>query len=969
MKSLSILLIPWILYGTIYFNDNFEDSTLSRWTTRGTVQCEIDPAPSKYWEDEDINPDFIRLQYHGIVSMMIHDDSDQEFGYASLSFPSMPVSTEYLVEFYFHFMDKHKNTFKNFLLYKPEVWVEDRGLLADIVLKLHVVKGDSLPLTVIDDNGSHSNVYWLKPDTIFTLDYGADFDIPQWMGVHDFPIERWYRFQIHKISGDSIVLFINGQLIDTYKSLSGNNNPDKFTIGTENAVIEGGVGIFDDFVITTPPQGQHPRLLFNALELPELRSRKTDNTSTIQRTYQQYWNKIVEKSNGFISGNRPIYTINFPYYEPSYTADSIQFLRSWFWHVDVVEKIPRRFETIGLRWIIGELDPNNPNEPDTAFLNYLRTTINSFANWNHWMKPLEYRGLIMKHNSTFEFALSLGYDIVFDFLTNYEKMSVQNALLSQGIVPQYLCWKTRGFDDPYVPYYPGHPQWISGMIGFMALVLDDDSLRNFYADFSEAIIESLYIGAQETEMIPVFGPDGMYAHGSLNYSSANLNWLTPFWEANRRVRNRNIFQDLNYKNRFENYPIFRLYMLCPGVSREFKSGNTPWTTSPWHMSFCYVTNQQNRPGQWFYKRLYSYSVADEWTDYQYWGMNFLFLDDDLVPNTPTHFIGKNFGNFWIGMRTGFGIDMPNGISDVNEVAMVLDAYGKTPIHMHQSRNNFVVGSQGSWLINEHEGMRTHYESFYHNTIVVDSIWNNGDGAYGQHGNSRGDFKGFYTDNNYCYCANGVDENCYVRMEKFIRKVIFTKEGYIVMKDEVESSNPQEPRTYLWLAHVIPNQIYGDSLIEKTNKFHIKFFSPADREINSWPTGTPSFGVYVANTTPAVTSEFLSVIVIKRSGYSWPPSIKKIDGTTMLGADINSSVVVLYGKGQAGSVGNVIYDIDHSFLNLKNILSDLMSNHQYYVYLNNQYTTSFRSTDCGTGYFNITSSFSENSITVTDVSPE
>uniref|UniRef100_A0A7V0Z5D6 DUF4962 domain-containing protein n=1 Tax=candidate division WOR-3 bacterium TaxID=2052148 RepID=A0A7V0Z5D6_UNCW3 len=584
------------------------------------------------------------------------------------------------------------------------------------------------------------------------------------------------------------------------------------------------------------------------------------------------------------------------------------------------------------------------------------------------MKPIEYRGLIMKHNSTFEFALSLGYDIIFDSLTNYEKMSIQNALLSQGIVPQYLCWKTRAFEDPAVPFYPGHPQWISGMIGFMALVLDDDNLPNFYADFSEAIIESLFIGAQETGMIPVFGPDGCYAHGSMSYNSCNLMWLTPFWEANRRVRNRDIFKDSSYKNRFENYPIFRLYMLCPGTSNEFRSGNDYSPNAPWHMSFCYITNQQNRAGQWFYKRLYSYSLDpyDEWSDYQYWGMNFLIFDDDLIPQAPAFSIGKNFGNFWISMRTGFGIESPSGISDNNEVALIFDAYGKTPIHIDQSRNNFVVGSQGEWLINEDAGFKTKYQSFYHNTIVVDSIWNNGDGNYGQQGNTRGVFKGFYTDSNYCYCANGISEGTYVRMKKFIRKITFSKEGYIVMKDEVESSNPSAARTYLWLVHVIPDQIYGDSLIEKADKFQIKFFSPVGREIHSWPPATPSYGVYVANSTPAVSTEFLSVIITKRNGYPWPPSIKKVEGTSMLGAEINNSLIVLYGKGQTGNIRSTRYQIAHSFIGLKNILSDLISNHQYHVYLNDQYITSFTTTDCGTGYFNISSSFNENVIVVTDI---
>jgi len=970
MKHLSIVLLPCILFGTIFFDDNFEDSLLVGWATKGKVQCVVDPEPNKYWLDEPINPDFVRIQHHGIVSMVIFDDSDEKIANAIHSFPVIPVSTEYMVEFYFHFYEKHKNTFKNFNLYKPQVWVEGRGLQADIVLKLHVVKGDSIPLTVIDDNGPHSNVFFLKPDTIYTFDYGNVYHIPQWEDSTDFPIERWYRFQIDKVNGDSVVLYINGKWIGTYESISGNNKPDQFLLGTENAAIENGVGIYDDFIITTPPQGKHPRLLFNASELPGLRARKNDSISTIQRTYQTYWDKITEESNHWDT-SRTIYGRDFPYNEPPY--DSILDLQGWWLSLDAKRTL-QRFETIGLRWIIGELDPNNPERPDTSFFNYLRGTMNSFANWNFWMKPCEYRGLILKHNTVYEFCIAFGYDILFDSLTNYEKMSFQNALLSQGIVNGYLLWRTRGFDDPSVPFYPGHPQWVSGMIGFVALVLDDDSLRNYYADFSEAIIESLYTGAQETDMIPVFGPDGEYAHGSLSYGACNLTFLTLFWEANRRVRGHDIFQHITYRNRFENYPIFRLYTLCPGGSHEFRSGNDVWVLSPWHQTFCFVTNQQNNQGQWFYKRIYSYPLSEWHNDDQYHGLNFLFFDDNLVPQRPFFTIGKNFGNFWIGMRTGLGLETPSGVTDDNEIAMIFDAYGKVPIHGHQSRNNFVVGTNSAWIINEHYGMRKRVQSLYHNTIVVDSIWNNGDGNYGQRSNSRGDLKGFYNDNNYCYCANGVAEGCYVRMKKFIRKVIFTKEGYVVMKDEVESSNPYAPRAYLWLVHVNPDQIYGDSLIEKTNKFHIKFFSPADREINSWPSNTPpnypSYGVYVTNAIPAVTTEFLSVIITKRSGYPWPPSIRKIDGTTMLGAGINEQSVILYGKGQTGNISNVTYRIYHSFiLGLKNILSDLEHEHRYYVYVNNQYTTSFRSTDCGTGYFNITSSFSENSITVTDVPPE
>lgn len=973
---LCIMLVPF-LCGSILFDDNFEDTTITGWTSNGTVQCLVDQEPSKFWIPEDINPEFIRVQYHGFVSFLLYDDSDDEIAYAQHPFPAILSSQEYMVEFYFHFKEKHKNSFKSFHLYKPTLM--GSGTPVDITLKLNVVKGDSLPVSVIDYNGLHSYVYYFRPDTVFTLDYGQDHNISQWEGEEDFPIERWYRVQIHKVDADSIDLYINGEYINTYKPRSGSNIPEQFLIGTTNASFEGGVGIYDDFIITTPPQGTHPRLLLNQLELPALWARKNDNTSTIQRTYATYWNKIVGRSTYWCKEDRTISGYPYPYPEPiSYIPDSIQFMRDWFWSEDVVDWTPRRFETICLRWLIGELDPSNPS-PDTAFLNYIRTTILSFANWNHWMKPLEYRGLIMKHNSTYEYCIAMGYDCIFDSLSKYERMSIQNALLSQGLVPEYLFWETRGFEDPSVPFYPGHPQWVSGIIGFMALALDDDSLRNFYADYSEAIIESLYIGAQENEMVPVFGSDGQYAHGSLTYASANLNWITLFWEANRRVRNHNIFTDVTYKDRFENFPIYRLYMLCPGMSKEVKFGNDRYNNSPWHFSFCYIKNQQNSEGQWFLKRLYSYYANDEWSQEQYYGLNFLFFDDNLQPIRPTHTIGMNFGNNWIGMRTGLGVETVDNINDYNEVALIFDAHGKVPIHRHNSRNNFVIGSLGDWLINEQEGSKKNYESMYHNVIVVDSIWNNGESHYGQHGNSRGNLTGFHTDDNYCYTSNSIAEGCYKRLKKFVRKVIFTESGYAVIKDEVESSKPDSGRTFLWLVHVPHSTpIYGDSMIvDWSNRYHVKFFSPSMRTLTSFniqrgdDTDNDNIrGIYCANVFPAISTEFLTAIVTKRTGYIWPPTIIKKDGGTMLGAEINSQVIILFGKGQQGSITNTTYTIEHSFpFGIKNVLADLIPEHNYTVYLNNQYATAFTSTDDGTGYFTISSSYPENGVEVTDTPHE
>jgi hypothetical protein len=294
MKITALLIVPAMLCGAIYFNDNFEDSVLTGWTVSGTVLCAVDPAPAKHWLDSVINKDFIRIQYHGLVSMKISDRNDTEIANAINSFPTIQSATEYLVEFYYHFYPEDKSIFKNFYLYRPQVFQGGSWQSADIILKLNPIKGDSVPLSVIDGQGTHNDTYFLRPDTIFTMNYGDTFNIAQWDTIVDFPIERWYRIQIHKIKTDHIDLYINGQEIGSYTPIS-SSNPTRIFLGTESAAIESGVGYYDDFIITTTPQGQHPRLLYNSSELPGLRARKLDSISVLPRTYNNYWDTIIQK--------------------------------------------------------------------------------------------------------------------------------------------------------------------------------------------------------------------------------------------------------------------------------------------------------------------------------------------------------------------------------------------------------------------------------------------------------------------------------------------------------------------------------------------------------------------------------------------------------------------------------------------------------------------------------------------------
>ncbi len=993
---------------TIYMRDTFEDSILDGWTIQGIVQPMIDPPPNKWWPpyNESINPEFSRLQYHCAVSMSVEDFNPTEISNASHAFPDIPDPgvPEYIVEFYFHFLQGEDQDFNNFWLYKPTPLL---GFSADIQLKVSWSSKWGAQLCVYDRDGEHWYPQFFRPDTTCEFDYGKATGIGPWEGLTIFPIERWYRIQIHKVHCDTVVLYVNGDTIGVYKSLSYSERPASFLVGTEN-YTDNGRGIFDDYIITTIPVGVHPRLFFHDSDIDSLRARRYDNSSTIPRTPKFYWDNIMYESWRWNKQTREFYVpgqnpLDFPYLDPG--PDATLYLRDFWMTGGGEDRATRsawlRYECISFRWLINELD--GTHQPDTSYLNWCRKSMNSFVNWNTWRMPLETRPLLLFMRARLGQGIAMAYDLIFDSLSNYEKMSIQNGLITQGIEPGYQCFKFSTWGDPWIP--PRYAQYIfndAHSAGTIALVIDDDSIRKFYADFAEAIQESIFTGVAINNLTPFFDSTGAYLGGSIPYGGWEIANFVHFWEANRVSRNRNIYQlPSPYYDRFFYHPIHRLHLLCPGKNWDVPFGDICggiWM-GPWLHMYPYISNLLNSQGQWFFKRLYSYPLdfgefeSDQWTKV----LPFITMDDELPTQRPEPFLlGYNHGNQWISFRTGWGVEDAMSVNDSNEVALAIEVLKRPGGHAHESRNNFVVGTNGAWVIDDYGEHQVHTggwvaHSAHHNVIHVDSIWDprpcpqsdpKFDNDYGQqrgHHDKPGIFRAFFSNNVYAYSASDAavipetaPTGVYIRMSKFLRKIVFTQDGFAVMKDEVRSEDGVAARKFLWLIHRRnnPSLIYGDSLIYIEDTLQIKFFSPAQRElvpfeVNTWGYGgvhdtSHTLGIYAANSTNAVQTEFLCVISPKRvNDPSWPPVIARLEGMgwmgeiAMLGARINSNWAVLYSTGQDQEIWYVEYPFnitEDTPAGVNNVLCDLKPDGYYNVYVDYQYYTYFYSSSAGTGNF-------------------
>jgi hypothetical protein len=678
------VLIPLLVNAEILFRDTFED--YPPWT-----QWKMSVVGNAIWarRAEDAENDYAS-QAHGAYSLMLKDPDYNSYVNASSHFTNL--SSEYMVEFYFWIHHDHA------LIGRFPVCVllnASGDKTTDISLYLEAADGE----------------YHIHVEGASYFDRNvAIISTTNW----------WYKIQIYR-HGDVVDFYLDGELKGTYRPLHSGHITSGISFGsTSDDPTAVGAIFYDDVIVSTVPIGEHPRLLFDDNDLPELYSRKTGGRTYLGVDYRQLWESLTAFTQHFVTKHDSITwkqrgpretlrsTFNFPYPQFDFIdrSDTIQF---WLG--------PQRriaSELMALAFV-SRVDESRLSERSHA-----ESLLVSLSHWQMWNDPYfrgwEGRKYIQLGVGHLMYSIALAYDWLYHLLSNYERMSVQNTLINLGINQAYL--ESRHFgswgDDPRK--WPNGTALMMGGMGIACLALDGCNLTREVGVARARIDRLLNDNA-------ICSTDGCYAEG-VSYAGYAVDHLVMFCEADNSLRGY-----LTEGSFLRHYANWRIWCMLPGAERYYTYHYEMPTY--WDVTFC---DYDRRGAQWttaiarladlvndYSARWYlskrkdiSYSEnngkCDRWDLYAPFGL-FLWTDryNDIEMPTPDILLETFMPAGWVITRTGW---------QDHDYVLALKSGQWFKNHNHHEQGSFIFGGAGRWLISDMGYVRrpVHQNALYHNVF-------------------------------------------------------------------------------------------------------------------------------------------------------------------------------------------------------------------------------------------------------------
>jgi len=871
----------------------------------------------------------------------------------------IPNHPAYMVEFYFWW--EEGTSLDSLYLYKPTT----NSNLADISILLDSASDsligsdthadyyeETLNLIIIDSVGAHSYAY---TTTVMVLLAQSG-----WTDNHTL---RWHKLQIHKLENSSTIdLYVNGDVIGTYSSISGTNHPDSFLIGTEE-VTQNGEGFWDDFIITTVPDGEHPRLLFTQSDIEGLRIRATDNDSTaLGYSYEEMANKLIELADSCMSNDffrHPHsyeYDMDYPFPQPQPSDSSVY--RSW---LAINREIEAWFQVLSFAYVIAD-NSDYAERADSILL----SVSNKWSQWTNmqWgpQTPSGAHPYTSYDAAHLVASIALAYDMIFDQLADYGKMTIQNSLLSLGVNQDYLVSLSPEDWDDNPSWHPNGYAAIYSAMGLASLAIDDSTVSSTYDNIAKERIGHIL------DEPTVCDPQGGWIEG-ITYGEYGTDYIVAYLDAERRVRANNLFQ----KSYLRNYPEFRMYCTVfgenpgPKVKVNAEVNFEKYNMGAWFANegvMYLVSENMNNYGQWYLAN--SFVKWPVWTNadsnhciqliqrYFLFGP-FLWFDKELAPTFPD--------TLPLGMCAqgiGWGI-LRNGWDSENKVLALksgkLTGGDRVGTNCHYAQNNFIYGSDGEWFIEDWGADNEKYMRYpdWHNVILINGTQS--DFA------EDGEIIKFYTSDEYGYIM-GDNSNCDSHLNKWLREIVMVNNhGFIVVKDDIVCNDSV---MIDWRIHSAAETLNidcdGDSIkiTKGENYLFGKVLEPEGTEWSVVPDDSVNEWKHISIVPDDSIQQVKYLVPFSISDTSASqPEIIKIEGTTMLGARIHTDStdgVIMFGN--EDFVEMVEYELAYTGVDSSlNVLVDLIPDTTYKVIvrdkdMNTLSMEELLSTDQGTMSFTI-----------------
>jgi hypothetical protein len=479
-------------------------------------------------------------------------------------------------------------------------------------------------------------------------------------------------------------------------------------------------------------------------------------------------------------------------------------------------------------------------------------------------------------------SVALGYDVLYDRLSEQERHQIRRALLEFGIKNAY---KEYVLDNRIMA---DTSNWIGHAVGgaiLACLALNDKA--------DDAEINTYFGGLLlkfENHLAASYLPDGSYGEG-VSYQEFDLKTTGPALSALKRA-GIDEWRRLFVKDSLA-YPTY-LTTDPPHDGMDF--GDTHAATG--YSAAPAVQHSDDPAAHWFYNRFKHESFAD-----------FLFPPDSRAPASPPPSASRIFrdkGN--AVFRTGWGADD----------AVLLFRAGPTFNHNHADQGEFLLRAFGENLAVE-AGYSDYYKDPYyrtyfsqaegHNTLLVD-----GDTA----SQEIADTPQFKALDRYPRIKHAITSDSYDaleselapvyrdRLKTYTRRIVFLKPSYVVIYDDAVSR--ATPRAFDWLLHLSNKRVLEmqpESALYSTPKatMGIQVLEPAHASLAT-RIGHPPFALLstaasgvlppvpaildVRPAAPALEQKFIVVLSLarkKEEAAGLMSQVKEISGSACTGVQI------------------------------------------------------------------------------------
>jgi hypothetical protein len=515
---------------------------------------------------------------------------------------------------------------------------------------------------------------------------------------------------------------------------------------------------------------RHPRLFFDAADRQKLLERARNPKLSALWSYLQSTAKTARGSGELAHGGDVFKMLDNKYLLPSLLA-----------YFDVLNRARSRIAYNSFEAYLTE-----SVEARAA----AKSALLDVARWKRWEPPwFRAHGQHTYYPAGLLAAdAALGYDLLFDDLSQAERALVRNALIEKSIVPTF---KEYVVDNRLMA---NTSNWIAHTVGgaliAAASIADDISEKECDGRFE------IYVGGLlrklEDHMSASFLSDGSYGEG-ISYHEFDTETLGPALVA----LNRSFGIDYWKQTHVLDSLTYSLYTLAQPVSASLDMGDTHPPAG--HGIAALVYRSTDPVVRWYYSQFDRQSLH-----------KFIFYDDSIEPKAPVLPTSKIFWQKGTAVfRTGWGKD---------DLVFLYRA-GPNFNHHHADQGSFLLTAYGENLVSE-AGWSDYYKDPYYATYFTQAV---GHSTVLVDGNPESqsipDTPQFAALNSYPRITEALTSefhdsltselaSVYLgRLERFTRRIVFIKPYYLVIFDDLKVTDG--PARFNWLLH-IPNRASAEA---------------------------------------------------------------------------------------------------------------------------------------------------------------